>query len=73
MMHLHEWLKQKKLTDQQFADMIGCSRSAVTHYRAGRRMPSPYTMLEIQKVTDGEVTWDDMVENWQIVRKDFSI
>ena len=72
-MHLNEWLKQKKLTDQQFADMIGCSRSAVTHYRAGRRMPSVYAMMDIQVATNHEVKWDDMQRRWVDVRKNLHL
>lgn len=72
-MHLSDWLKDKKLTDQQFADMINCSRSAVTHYRSGRRMPSVYAMMDIQVATNHEVKWEDMQERWVRVRKNLSL
>ena len=72
-MHLSDWLKDKELTDQQFAEMINCSRSAITHYRAGRRMPSVYTMIDIKLATNNEVTWEDMQERWVSVRKNLSL
>lgn len=72
-MHLSDWLKNKELTDQQFAEMIGCSRSAVTHYRSGRRMPSVYAMMDIQVATNHEVKWEDMQERWVSVRKNLSL
>lgn len=33
------------LTQQQFADMFGCSRSAIANWEAGRGLPDVHTMM----------------------------
>jgi len=72
-MNLNDWMQREKLTDEKMAERLGVSRSAVTHYRAGRRMPSPYTMVDIESATKGEVKWDDMRRRWMDVRKNLSV
>lgn len=72
-MTLSEWMEREKLTDEEMAKRIRVTRSAVTHYRAGRRMPSPYTMSDIETVTKGEVRWEDMSRRWMDVRKNISV
>ena len=72
-MNLNDWMQREKLTDEKMAERLGVSRSAVTHYRAGRRMPSPYTMVDIESETKGEVKWDDMRRRWLDVRKNLSV
>ena len=72
-MNLEEWMKRESLTDEKMAQKIGVSRSAVTHYRAGRRMPSPFTMSDIKDATKGEVKWEDMMEKWLDVKRNISV
>jgi DNA-binding transcriptional regulator YdaS (Cro superfamily) len=72
-MNLEEWMQRESLTDEKMAQKIGVSRSAVTHYRAGRRMPSPFTMSDIKDATKGEVKWEDMMEKWINVKRNISV
>jgi DNA-binding transcriptional regulator YdaS (Cro superfamily) len=72
-MNLEEWMQRESLTDEKMAQKIGVSRSAVTHYRAGRRMPSPFTMSDIKDATKGEVKWEDMMEKWLYVKRNISV
>jgi DNA-binding transcriptional regulator YdaS (Cro superfamily) len=72
-MNLNEYMQREKLTDEKMAQRIGVTRSAITHYRAGRRMPSPYTMFDIETATKGEVKWEDMRRRWMDVRKNISV
>ncbi len=72
-MNLEEWMQRESLTDEKMAQKIGVSRSAVTHYRAGRRMPSPFTMSDIKDATKGEVKWEDMMEKWLDVKRNISV
>lgn len=72
-MNLEEWMQKESLTDEKMAKKIGVSRSAVTHYRAGRRMPSPFTMADIKNATKGEVKWEDMMEKWLDVKRNIPI
>lgn len=72
-MNLSEWMRQQKLTDEKMAERIGVTRSAVTHYRSGLRMPAPQIMLLIEAVTNEEVTARDMMKELQRVKKSISV
>ena len=67
-MNLHDWMKNQKLTDEKMAERLGVSRSAVTHYRSGRRMPSPQTMLLTEEITQEKVTAQDIMKNLRRVK-----
>lgn len=67
-MNLNDWMKNQKLTDEKMAERLGVSRSAVTHYRSGLRMPAPQIMLLIEAVTNEEVTARDMMKNLRRVK-----
>ena len=72
-MNLNEYMQREKLTDEEMAKRIKVTRSAVTHYRAGRRMPSVYAMMDIQVATNHEVKLDDMQRRWVDVRKNLHL
>jgi len=52
-------MRQQSLTDLQLAQKIECSRSAVTMYRLGQRIPRPAMAKKIAQVTKGSVTPND--------------
>ena len=54
-MTLNEWMKDNGFTDQKLSDKIGVSRSAITQYRSGARMPRPEIMLKLVAATDNQV------------------
>lgn len=58
-MTLEKWMKKKNLTDLEMANLIECSRSAVTMYRLGQRIPRPVLAKKIAKITKGQVTPND--------------
>jgi len=60
-MKLSEYMKAHSLTDQQFADLLGVSRTAVTQYRLGTRCPKPKIMLDICKATGNAVSPTDIL------------
>ncbi len=55
-MTLNDYLLVQGLSDEEFAQRIGRSRTAVNRYRRGLRMPDRETMLAIHRETDGAVT-----------------
>ena len=55
-MTLNEWLERNCLTHEEFADMCGCTRSAVTRWVLGARLPHPKWLKVIHRKTKGQVT-----------------
>jgi transcriptional regulator with XRE-family HTH domain len=58
-MRLDEWLKQKRVRQEDFADMIGVRQSAISHLVRGKRNPSLELMLKIEAATKGKVRPND--------------
>jgi len=58
-MTLSEYLKTNKISQARFARRCGITRSAVCHFIAGRRYPSPEIMRRILLATNGEVKPND--------------
>lgn len=54
-MTLQDWLDQNRLTHEEFADMCGCTRAAVTRWASGSRVPSPKWLKVIHYKTQGQV------------------
>lgn len=52
-------LKKKKLNQSDFADQLGVSHSAITHYLAGRVMPSDDKLQKISELLD--LNLDDLL------------
>ena len=61
-MLLDTHLRAKGLTDQAFADMIGCERSYVTKLRHGNCHASFAVLQRIERATAGQVTAVDIYE-----------
>jgi len=72
-MTLEEYMERENLTDEAMAKKIGVTRSAVSYYRSGKRMPSVLTMHQIEEATKREVTWDCMSKRWMRERKNLSV
>lgn len=61
-MGLNEWMKDNGYTDQKLSDEVGVSRSAITQYRSGARMPRPEIMMKLVAVTDSQVGPIDLMQ-----------
>lgn len=55
-MTLNDYMRGKGVTDDAMSKKIGVSRSAITQYRLGDRMPRPEIMLRLVAATDNEVS-----------------
>ncbi len=55
-MTLSEYMSKHQMTDQKMSDAVGVSRSAITQYRLGSRMPRPEIMLRLVEVTGSKVS-----------------
>lgn len=62
-MTLEKWLKSKKLTGLELADMLKVSQSAVSRWIHGRRVPTIKYFQAIEKLTGGKVRPQDWYEN----------
>tara|TARA_R110000822_G_scaffold53516_2_gene138008 strand:+ start:669 stop:875 length:207 start_codon:yes stop_codon:yes gene_type:complete len=58
-MNLREWLTDQEITFTKFAELVGCTRPAVSWWAMGRSRPSPLFVDEIKKLTRGQVTAED--------------
>lgn len=61
-MTLNDYMKNNGMTDQTLADTLGVSRSAVTQYRLGDRMPKPEILVKLVAATENQVSPIDLVE-----------
>jgi len=55
-MGLNEWMNKVGMTDGEMAAKVGCSRSAISRYRSGERMPRPETLIKLVDVTNSDVS-----------------
>jgi transcriptional regulator with XRE-family HTH domain len=60
-MTLNDYMKNNGLNDQKLADKVGVSRSAITQYRLGDRMPKPEILVKLVAATGNEVSPLDLV------------
>jgi transcriptional regulator with XRE-family HTH domain len=60
-MTLNDYMKNNGMTDQKLADELGVSRSTVTQYRLGDRMPRPEILLRLLAATDNQVSPVELV------------
>jgi transcriptional regulator with XRE-family HTH domain len=60
-MLLREWMVETGVNDQALSRRLGVSRSAVTQYRLGDRMPRPEIMVKLVEETDSMVSPLDLV------------
>nr|DAY65764.1 MAG TPA: helix-turn-helix domain protein [Caudoviricetes sp.] len=58
-MKLCEYLKEKKMSQADFAKKIGVTQGIISYYINGRGMPTRKNMRKIINITGGMVTADD--------------
>lgn len=58
-MKLDAFLRERELTEDEFAELIGVSQQAVNRYRRGDRRPDWDVLQKIVKATDGAVQPND--------------
>lgn len=59
-MTLNEYMRRKRLTHEEFAELVGCTRAAVTRWLSGSRSPSPRWVTVILRKTKGLVKVQDL-------------
>lgn len=58
-MRLSDYLTKHKLSEDQFAELIGVNRSTVNRLKRTNQKPSEQTLAAIVRVTNGKVTAND--------------
>lgn len=61
-MKLDEFIKDKKLTDATFGELVGLSQSQVSRIRRGVSWPSKEAIEKIAKATKHKVTANDLLK-----------
>ena len=62
-MKLSAYMKLHKLTDAELAVEIGKCRTAVLRYRRGTVVPPLNVIAQIEKATNGRVSFEDFVSD----------
>jgi len=68
-MQLQKYLKDNKIKSSKFASKLNVSRNTIWNWMSGSWYPSPRNMYKIEQVTDGQVTFIDMMRLYQIKKK----
>ncbi|WP_367376575.1 transcriptional regulator [Hafnia alvei] len=55
-MDLKTYLKSNRITQQQFADIVGCSQSSISSVIKGKSKFGPETAVEVAAATNYKVT-----------------
>lgn len=58
-MKLKEWLEKNNVSQQEFAEHLGKSKSAICRYLNGSRTPNVETIVAISTITEEQVTVND--------------
>jgi DNA-binding transcriptional regulator YdaS (Cro superfamily) len=59
-MDISTYIRQAGLTQQEFADRVGCTQGAVSQWLMGKNKPSPKRAIDIERATDGAVTAEEL-------------
>jgi hypothetical protein len=57
-----EYLRSRQISRPKFAEWLGCSESSFQLYMQRKRIPSLITALKIVELTDGKVSYKDLVD-----------
>ena len=60
-MRLEEWLIETGTTQGKLARELEITQTAISRYVSGARMPRAEHMVEIYRITEGDVTPNDFV------------
>ena len=61
-MTLLQFMAEQKLSDEQMADLVGVSASAVRKWKYGQRVPRRGAMARLIQATDGAVNPIDFLD-----------
>ena len=62
-MRLKSWMRENDISVNALAEKLQMDKTTVHKYRNGTRRPSLHAAIKIQKITNGQVTVEDMNKN----------
>lgn len=68
-MHLYEYMNSTGMTTRELSEKLGKAHSTTAKYRYNTLKPSLKVAKQIEKITDGKVTVDDLLGEVIIIRK----
>ncbi|WP_281932145.1 helix-turn-helix domain-containing protein [Roseibium album] len=66
---LEAYRTERKRTQKQMAEKIGCAQSTYNAWVKADRFPAPAMLTKIATVTEASVTAADMVAAWNEIRQ----
>jgi transcriptional regulator with XRE-family HTH domain len=60
-MTIIEYLKEKSMSQREFADVCGITQSTLSNYIHGKKIPRPKMARLIEQMTDGMVKAKDLL------------
>lgn len=60
-MTLADWIKERDLTDEKMAKLVGVSRATISRLKRGINKPTIQTLVRITEVTNGAVSGKDFL------------
>jgi predicted transcriptional regulator len=60
-MNLADFMRDRGISDQEMAALVGCSEFAVRKWKYGERVPRGQAMSRLREATDGTVTANDFL------------
>jgi len=70
-MKLDEYLFRKKISKKDFADQLGISRGHLQHILSGSKNPSIKLARQIEEITKGKVTKEEILFPEEYPEKEF--
>jgi len=63
------WCKAHKVSQAHFGRLLGVKRATVSRWVTGRGLPTPELAFKVVRVTDGEITFEQMMDPWGVAAK----
>ena len=68
-MHLKKYLHEQKIRYREFAEKLGINEQTVKNIVAGTTRPGLLLALKIEKLTEGQITPSQLVEDFENMTK----
>lgn len=69
-MNLKKYLREKKIRYREFAELLGINEQSLKNIVVGTARPSLLLALKIEKLTNGEVTPLQLVEDFDTAKSE---
>tara|TARA_R100000541_G_scaffold9610_1_gene17337 strand:+ start:7677 stop:7898 length:222 start_codon:yes stop_codon:yes gene_type:complete len=65
-MYLEKWCNLTNISKRELSKRLGnATPTTVTRWTKSKRFPTPQSLIKIEKLTEGVVTANDFVKQWE--------